>query len=128
MWSLTHAYEIALNKAVEHIQQKIMLDSRIANEDTNYKNLLEQYPEILDIFKVFVMGQKKHGDSWLEANGKGMSRKEQFASLTRHAAKYYMGEELDEESKLPHELHIACRAIMAYIRKQRGLNHPDDIN
>lgn len=125
MWSFSAAHKLALR---EMLVSQAIRDSRTANEDTSYKDLLDKYPEILDIFKVFVMGQKKHGDSWLEANGKGMSRKEQFASLTRHAAKYYMGEELDEESKLPHELHIACRAIMEYIRKQRGLNHPDDIN
>lgn len=89
------------------------------------KELAEQFPEFLDVFKIIIIGREKHGDSWLQPDGATMSKKDNHASLSRHLAKMFVGEELDE-SGYSHELHIACRALMSYTRKQRGLIHPAD--
>ena len=93
------------------------------NEESSY---LQKYPEILDIFKVFEMGAKKHGDEgWLQNDSPTMSLKKNSDSRFHHLAKTFSGEVLDE-SGLDHDLHIACRSIMSYIRRQRGIVHPDD--
>jgi hypothetical protein len=113
--------EVIIKSSTNDLQAQVS----ITVSDRCAQNLLA-FPEFLDVFKVLIEGEKKHKPlGWLEPDGAKTSRLDQFASLNRHCAKYFIGEELDE-SGLPHELHIACRALMSYTRKKRGIVHPDD--
>lgn len=85
------------------------------------------YSEIFDVMKVFVMGDSKYGvDSWLQSDGPTMSIKSNFDSMSHHMAKYYCQDNKDSESGLDHRLHIACRALMSYVRYMRDIQHKDD--
>lgn len=98
-------------------------------ERKEYLELIDKYPEMLDFLKVIIKGREKYPDeNWLEKNGKSMSRKENYASITRHAAQYFVGEKIDLDSGLDHRLHLTCRALMSYVRERRGIVHLDDPN
>lgn len=93
---------------------------------TDNKQNLKQ-PEFDDIIKVLEMGAKKYSpNGWLEPEGPGTSHKEMHASLFRHLAASSAGIEKDKESGLDHLLHVACRALMLYCRKQRSIRNPKD--
>lgn len=66
------------------------------------KFLVPQWLECVS--KVADFGARKYADdNWM----KGLSIREVLASLERHKLKLEKGEELDDESGLPHECHIA---------------------
>lgn len=78
--------------------------------------------EFLDVLKVIEFGAKKHGaDSWLHKDNPSLDHKANHASMSRHLAEAYMGREKDPESELDPLLHLACRALMEYTRKKRGI-------
>jgi|SRR6185437_10659158 len=100
--------------------------NRSTNAVSYITEMLKLYPEMLDVVQVIEAGRVKHGDTWLNAEGATMSLKDNCASLQRHLDKKKKGILLDKDSGLDHDLHIACRALMSYVRKKRGLVHPKD--
>ena len=75
--------------------------------------------EFNDVEKVLVFGAQKYGkDAWL--TGQHFNRKNNFASMSRHAAEAYTGHNVDAESGLHPLLHLACRALMQYTLEKRG--------
>ena len=101
-------------KVVNHNEE--VLDFLIKME---YDNI--EFPkEFLDVVKVLDMGAKKYGaNSWLK--GKDFNHRANHASMSRHLAEHYVKKDKDDESGLDPLLHLACRALMAYTLKRRGL-------
>ncbi len=82
---------------------------------------------VVGIMEVVRAGAEKYDpNGWLEPDGVGTSKREQYASLSRHLAKAYVGQPIDEESGLYHYQHIATRAMMAYTRISRNITNPKD--
>lgn len=80
--------------------------------------------EMEDWKKVLEMGAKKYTpNNWLEKEGKNCDEKSMHASMFRHLAESSsMGScALDKESNLDPLLHLACRALMLYTRRQKGI-------
>lgn len=65
-------------------------------------------------------------DNWLQIDGKGMNRLHNGTSMQNHLNQYRQGASSDPDSGLDPLLHLAARALMAYTRKKKGLNHPLD--
>ena len=83
-------------------------------------------PEFYDILKVLEFGVEKHGHSnWLDPNGRKSSEKNMLESIGRHWAEAHTGK-TDHETNLDPLLHLACRALMLYTRRKRGIVHQDD--
>lgn len=79
--------------------------------------------EMLDFIDVIKFGAKKHGeDSWLDKDNKSMENMNNFSSCARHNALAHTRKEKDKESRLSHHLHAACRHLMKYTRKKRGID------
>lgn len=106
-------------------------------------------PEMFDFLKVLIPGAVKHGaNNWLDKNGKKSSEADMHDSMFHHLAESfshskarrsidYSVEEFvtlsdslrciqDDDSGLDPLLHLACRALMLYCRRQRGIIHVDD--
>lgn len=80
-------------------------------------------PEFADVAEPLAHGARKYGDGgtgWLD--GKNFSHRNNHASMCRHLAEHYMGVDADHETGLDPLLHLACRALMAYTMKKRGLH------
>ena len=84
--------------------------------------------EMEDWKKILEAGAKKYGaNNWLEADGKNSDEKSMHASLFRHLAKSSANPgSLDEDSGLDHLLNVACRALMLYTRRRKGIVHKED--
>ncbi len=84
--------------------------------------------EFFDVTQVLVHGYQKGypRDNWLEPDGKGISHKENHASICRHVAEGYCGITADHDSGLHPYLHAATRLLMEYTRWKRGILHPLD--
>lgn len=85
-----------------------------------------------DVMLVFDFGAKKHPDkgtvpNFLLSNGNKCGRRVRGSSCLRHAAEVFTGAERDHESNLPPELHLIASAAILYIRKKKGIVHPDDV-
>lgn len=81
----------------------------------------------LDFMKVVEMGASKYAaNGWMDPDGANTSKKDQFASMNRHLAKWFAGNPIDEESGLHHLLHVMTRCAFEYTRHQLGIKHPDD--
>lgn len=91
----------------------------------DYLEELLKYPEMLDFVKVIIAGREKYGDTWLDADGPTMDHKSNCDSLFHHVARKYACDETDT-SKLPHDLMIACRALMSHVRCKRGIKHTEN--
>ncbi len=62
--------------------------------------------------RVWEMGEQKYGrGNWQTLWGAG-TRVKVMKSILRHCFKILTGEDLDEESGLPHAAHIRCNAAM----------------
>lgn len=84
--------------------------------------------EMFDFIKIIEIGAKKYSmNNWLEPDGNRSSEKEMHDSMFHHLAESFAGVREDKDSKLDPLLHLACRALMLYTRRQRGLVHPDDV-
>lgn len=86
-------------------------------------------PEMFDFIKVLKQSAasgKYPANNWLLANGTNADKKSNTASMFRHLAEHHNGHLSDSHSGLNPLLHLACRALMAYTRIQRGLKHPND--
>lgn len=84
--------------------------------------------EFFDIIKVLEFGAKKHGKAnWLERGGKKSNHKDMHDSMFHHLSESFAMEDGysavrgDRETGLDPLLHLACRALMCYTRKKRGL-------
>jgi len=90
--------------------------------------ILYRYPEMLDFIELIIEGTPKHGeDNWLELDGKTMAVHKNADSMFHHLCEYRSGEDKSPQSNFPPELSIMCRAGMAYVRRQRGIVHTDDL-
>jgi len=95
--------------------------------DKTYPNALQK--EFLDWLDIVVIGADKYEcNNWLKADGAKSDRKANFDSMSHHLAEGWVGgpESIDKESKYHPYKHLACRAIMGYIRDLRGIRHPLD--
>lgn len=87
-----------------------------------------RYPEMIEaIADVLDYGVEKGypDENWLLPDGKTMSRKANFDSMSHHNALYFSNAGLDE-SGLDHRAHLGTRALMGLTRTKRGIVHPDD--
>lgn len=84
-------------------------------------NLSDLPEEFGDVLLVMQEGAKKYppGDGWLM--GKAFSHRSNHASMCRHLAEHYMKVDKDHDTGLDPLLHLACRALMMYTLKKRGL-------
>lgn len=97
------------------------------------EQILDMLKEVLsDTMKVFDFGAKKHPDSasipnFLTPEGNKCDLKTRGKSVLGHAASGFCHPEaLDEESGLPHLLHLISSAAILYIRHKRNIKHPID--
>jgi hypothetical protein len=78
---------------------------------------------LLEVAKVYDFGAKKYGDhNW--CNGLAWDKGTR-ASLERHLLKWAAGEEVDEESGLPHDLHVAWNALTMVAHRIREIGVDD---
>lgn len=90
--------------------------------------LLYKYPEFLDVMEIVIEGAKKHEDEgWLKPDGNTMGIRRNSDSMFHHLADFRSYIDEDHDSGLPPELHLACRALMAYTRRKRMIVHTDDL-
>lgn len=68
---------------------------------------------LLELARVYTMGAKKYDDRNWE---KGIKWGRIFAAIMRHLWKFWRGEDIDDESGLPHVVHAAwgCFTILEY--------------
>lgn len=86
--------------------------------------------EMYNFIKVVEFGVAKgyEPNNWLEPNGKRCSEKAMHDSMFHHLAESFSKDvKIDKESGLDPLLHLACRALMLYTRRQKGIVHGDDI-
>lgn len=75
-----------------------------------------------ELVKVYTYGAQKYADRNWE---KGMSWSRCFASLMRHSWKFWRGEDIDEESGLPHTAMIAWNAMTLLTYQLRKIGTDD---
>jgi len=73
---------------------------------------------MLEVAKLFALGTKKYADRNWE---KGMPWGKVYGALLRHAHKFWLGFECDEESNLSH---LAAVAWCALVLMEYGVTHP----
>lgn len=111
---------------VESIEHPLQLHGKQLNKKLLYE--LEKYPEMLDFIEIVLMGAKKYEpEGWLKPDGIKTSEKEMHDSMFHHLASSFCTKDVDAESGLDHLLHIACRALMLYTRRQRGIINDQDL-
>ena len=84
------------------------------NEDLKSKILLELVPPeaIIEVGKVFTYGANKYGkDNWR----KGISFSKLFGATLRHLYKWFIGNDVDEESGLSHLSHALANVMMLLV-------------
>ena len=80
------------------------------------------YEALRDMENVTHTGGMKHGyGSWLEPNNPSLQHKSNCASMFRHAAEISCGIQVDPESGMAPELHLAWRAMASYVRRVRNI-------
>lgn len=127
----------------QHLQEKYLqrydshvVPPRLSNKDIYHlivtDALSELYelpkeaitPEMFDFLKIVSNGAKKYAlNNWLDPNGVKCSESDMHNSMFHHLAESYSGFRDDEDSGLDPLLHLACRALMLYTRRQRGIKH-----
>ena len=114
-------------------KEAVKLINEILDFDLAYPSALE--PEFLDFLKVVANGAKKYPPpvgaraNWLTPNGGTSSHKDMHDRMFHHLARSFANfERQDNESGLDHLLHLACRAMMVYIRISRDIRHDDDVH
>jgi Domain of unknown function (DUF5664) len=88
------------------------------NEGKTLFDCIPPYAEKM-LAEVLTQGAKKYEERNWE---KGMAYSKVINSLMRHLNKFRMGEDIDEESGLPHTAHIAINAIFLL---EYGVTHPE---
>lgn len=88
---------------------------------------IELPEEMLHFLLVVRNGALKYGmDNWLEPNGVRSDEKSMHDSMFHHLAESYAGIRQDKDSKLDPLLHLSCRALMLYTRRQKRIVHDLD--
>lgn len=85
---------------------------------------LDQIPAeaLLELGRVYQMGAMKYGrDNWRA----GTDWHEFYGSALRHLMKWWLGENLDEESGLNHLAHVMWNIVTLYYYQQRQLGKDD---
>lgn len=78
------------------------------DQDKPRMDLLD-HGHLVDVAKVLTFGAEKYGThNWRE----GIPASRLFAAMQRHLAAFWQGEDLDEESGLPHLDHAATCMMM----------------
>jgi hypothetical protein len=97
------------------------------------ETIIKMMTEVLtDVMQVFDFGAQKHPDSgdtpnFLTPNGNKCALKDRGSSILRHAAQCFGNVNAkDDESNLPHILHLLASASILYIRHKRNISHPND--
>jgi len=110
-----------------------ILKGQIAQSSGCRQRIVEMLMEtIIDTMEVFDFGAKKHPDSgdtpnFLTPNGNKCEVKTRGSSILRHAAQCFGNvKATDDESNLPHMLHLIASAAILYIRDKRKIIHPED--
>lgn len=70
-----------------------------------------------EVVEVLRLGAEKYGDRNWE---KGIKLSRLFAALMRHLLSWWLGEDRDKESGLPHLAHVACNALMLLALRSRA--------
>lgn len=90
-----------------------------------WNNGVQVPSEMLHFIKVMIQSAqqgKYEANNWLKEEGAiNSSHREMIASAFRHVAHASCNNETDPDSGLDPLLHAACRCLMLYVRKQRGL-------
>jgi hypothetical protein len=78
---------------------------------------LVDFKSIEEMVQVLEYGSKKYSaHNWK----KGLPVSEIFESMLRHMLAYMDGEDVDQESNLPHTGHILCNAMfLAYMNREK---------
>lgn len=74
---------------------------------------------LIEVVMVYTMGAEKYeAHNWR----KGMLWSRVFAAIMRHLWAFWMGEDLDKESGLPHLAHAAwgCLTLISYLKTVNG--------
>jgi hypothetical protein len=97
------------------------------------EKIVQMLEEVLnDTMQIFDFGAKKHPDSgqtpnFLTPMGSKCEVKVRGSGVLRHAAQSFGNPAaLDDESNLPHLLHLISSAAILYIRNKRDIAHPND--
>lgn len=111
---------------------KKIQEDNILKEGVKYDQDKERYdlfpPEALnDIAKIFTYGSRKYDDRNWE---KGISWGRIFGAIMRHSWAFWKGEDLDQESGLPHMAHAAwgCIVLLQYMRTKKEFDDRVKIN
>lgn len=110
-----------------------ILKRELLDSDSCRQQILEMLTEIaIDAMQVFDFGARKHPDSgntpnFLTPAGQKCEIKVRGSGVLRHAAQCFgKVDAVDDESKLPHILHLIASAAILYIRHKRNIVHPAD--
>lgn len=102
--------------------------------NTCRQQILDMLAEtVSDTMQVFDFGAAKHPDSgnvpnFLTPDGNKCSVKVRGSGVLRHAAQSFGNPgALDDESGLPHLLHLISSAAILYIRHKRNIVHSEDV-
>ncbi len=114
--------------AIVKIAEKEKIDPSNASRFDSGKVDWSQVPfqALEGMVRVLEFGAKKYSKgNW--ASGGGFDHSRVFNSLMRHLVAYQSGQDLDEESGLPHIDHVMCNSMfMAYYIKFPDLFPKDD--
>lgn len=100
-----------------HIKEGRMKDGGVKHDDGKPRMDLLPMDALLEVAKIMTFGAKKYGDRNWE---KGIDIQRFRAAGLRHDAAHEMGQEIDEESGMPHKAHKACDALMELALYLRG--------
>jgi hypothetical protein len=105
-----------------------MYEADLNNREANLTDFIVP-DEMQDFKKVMAFGISKgyEPDSWLLKNGAKTSSKDMHDSMFHHLAESFAGQTKDKESGLDPLLHLACRALMLYTRRQNGIINDRDL-
>ena len=119
--TLSHPHEIVWDRGPE--EDNMDLDAGGVKFDGG-KIRMDLIPmdALMIIAAVFTYGAIKY-DDWNWA--KGMRKGRIMAALMRHVAHYLLGEDLDDESGLPHLGHMGCCVMMLLSANLRGVSVED---
>jgi len=98
-----------------------------------YQEDIDKYfqPEFYDMLIPIKLGTEKgydnDNDGWLQPTCATMAHEANTASMQRHLSEHSVGRTVVHDAPVHPLLCVAARALMAYVRYQRGIIHPEDI-
>lgn len=85
-------------------------------------------PEMFDFLKVVKNGTKHGLMNWLLPDGATMEDYRNLRSIDGHIYQgFYEDNHIDKDSGLDSLLHAQTRLMMKYVRRSRGIVHPDNV-